>query len=122
MNEFIDKLIERLEEESNNAEAEMHILADSEYSLPCQFDRIDIEDCKSKTFCEAISIVNELAEEYKLSEMPTGSESFCEWKKGESSVFPIKTNCGNSMDVNYGYEFCPYCGKKIKVATYTEGE
>lgn len=65
MKEFINKLIERLEEESNNAEAEMHILADSEYSLPCQFDRIDIEDCKSKTFCEAIQIVNELAEEYK---------------------------------------------------------
>ena len=72
MKEFIDKLIERLEEESNNAETEMHILADSEYSLPCQFDRIDIEDCKSKTFCEAIQIVNQLAEEYKVSEMPTG--------------------------------------------------
>lgn len=64
MKEFIDKLIERLEGESNNAEAEMHILADREYSLPCQYDRIDIEECKSKTFCEAISIVNELAEEY----------------------------------------------------------
>lgn len=71
MKEFIDKLIERLEEESNNAEAEMHILADSEYSLPCQYDRIDIEECKSKTFCEAISIVNELAEEYNKRYEPT---------------------------------------------------
>jgi len=55
---------------------------------------------------KAIEIVNEVAEEH--------NNDFCEWKNGTSSVFPIKTNCGNSIDVNYGYEFCPYCGKKIK--------
>lgn len=96
MKEFIDKLINELEKLG-------------EYCLY-------MNNWQGQTaICDAIEIVNELAEEYNVSEMPTGSEGFCEWKKGESSVFPIKTDCGNSIDVNYGYEFCPYCGKKIKV-------
>ena len=43
------------------------------------------------------------------------SDDVCEWKDGAIGIFNIKTSCGNSIDVNYGYEFCPYCGKKIKV-------
>lgn len=42
-------------------------------------------------------------------------DDVCEWKDGAIGIFNIKTSCGNSIDVNYGYEFCPYCGKKIKV-------
>lgn len=42
-------------------------------------------------------------------------DDFCEWKTDSWGLFPIKTSCKNSLDVNYGYKFCPYCGKKIKV-------
>lgn len=89
MKEFVDKLISRFEEKEVQAYAKMD------------------GGVTYQAYRNAIEIVIELAEEY--------NNDFCEWKKGRSSVFPIKTNCGNSMDVNYGYEFCPYCGKKIKV-------
>lgn len=175
MKEFIDKLIERLEEAKVSANRrnafdsevsyscaiEIVIKLAEEYKEECDLDCDKLlfaysdllkkfqnaeesvicefsgniskeieeleEDCNEllSQFKEILYSVNspkKSAEEYKVSEMPTGSEDYCEWKKGESSVFPIKTNCGNSIDVNYGYEFCPYCGKKIKVAPYTEGE
>lgn len=109
MQKFIKKMIERLEERQNDIAGNLSL-------------NVYYSDGYDKGIEYAIEIVTELAEEYKVSEMPTGSEGFCEWKKGKSGVFPIKTDCGNSMDVNYGYEFCPYCGKKIKVAPYTEGE
>lgn len=115
MKEFIDKLIERLEEISVSRDNDGVING-------CNMGICEDDDCLKCMKKKMISIVNHLAEEFKVSEMPTGPEGFCEWKKGESSVFPIKTNCGNSIDVNYGYEFCPYCGKKIKDAPYTEGE
>ena len=58
MKEFIDKLIERLEElRKRNSEIEGQ---DSQ--------------SRSKAYANAISIINQLAEEYKVSEMPTGSE------------------------------------------------
>lgn len=56
MKEFIDKLIERLEElRKRNSEIEGQ---DSQ--------------SRSKAYANAISIINQLAEEYKVSEMPTG--------------------------------------------------
>ena len=45
-----------------------------------------------------------------------GVDDVCEWKDG-IGIFKIKTSCGNSIDVNYKYEFCPYCGKKIKIVS-----
>lgn len=53
MKEFIDKLIERLEKAKESAKRRNAF--DSEVSYSC-----------------AIEIVNQLAEEYKVSEMPTG--------------------------------------------------
>ena len=61
MKEFIDKLIERLEEESDYE--------------PIDYDYCDMSCSGEEHFIsthKAISIVNELAEEYKVSEMPTG--------------------------------------------------
>lgn len=58
MKEFIDKLIERLEEKA--------FIDYDEYYTDGGECLISISDVKE--------IVNQLAEEYKLSEMPTGSE------------------------------------------------
>jgi hypothetical protein len=52
MKEFIDKLIERLEEEKKY----------------CSYN----PQIRDEAINKSISIVNELAEEYKVSEMPTG--------------------------------------------------
>lgn len=90
MQEFIEKLIGRLKKEQSKG------IYDSD-------NVITVKDAYGKS----ISIANQLAEEY--------NNGFCEWHNGTSSIFKIKTKCGNSIDVNYGYEFCPYCGKKIKV-------
>ena len=96
MKEFIDKLIERLEEEKNEAVAS------------------NVRWAYSKT----ISIVNELAEEY--------NNDFCEWKPHHRFEGFVRAGCRpTSLKLEHAtveFEFCPYCGKKIKVAPYTEGE
>jgi hypothetical protein len=109
MKEFIDKLIERLEEAKVSANRRNAF--DSEVSYAC-----------------AIDIVNKLAEEYKVSEMPIGSEDYCEWVLIDYEANVYDTTCRNphilleGSPTDNSYEFCPYCGKKIKVAPYTEGE
>lgn len=42
-------------------------------------------------------------------------DDFCKWEIKSWGLFPIMTSCENSLDTNYNYKFCPYCGKKIKV-------
>ena len=60
---------------------------------------------------DAIKIVNQLAGEY--------NNDFCEWKKGTGYVFYLhKTSCGIEDTFDDSYKFCPYCGKKIKIAPY----
>lgn len=64
----------------------------------------------------------------KVSEMPTGSEDCCEWVLIDYEANVYDTTCRNphilleGSPTDNSYEFCPYCGKKIKVAPYTEGE
>ena len=123
MKEFIDKLIERLEEQKGSESDYCTALGKT---LVRHWNNC-VDVCKE--------IVNELAEEYKLfgnseqvkvSEMPTGSEDFCEWKYDgkmydrcphTETLFARIHNCDENI-----FKFCPYCGKKIKVAPYTEGE
>ena len=62
MKEFIDKLISRLEEERKK------VNRDNKNKFCPTTDLI----CKESAFIQAISIVNQLAEEYKVPEMPTG--------------------------------------------------
>ena len=92
MKEFIEKLIGRLEEKVVNR----------------TFD----ESIKTKNLAykEAIEIVNQLAGEYK--------NDFCEWKKvvidsTELIREPHRMYLFKESDDKW--EYCPYCGKKIKV-------
>ena len=88
MKQFIDKLIERLEEE---------IDLNPIY---------DYEKGHSRAICDAIEIVNQLAEEY--------NNDFCEWKWGIDSA---QVQCQGDR-ILFGsrrlFSYCPYCGKKIK--------
>lgn len=85
---------------------------------------------------EAIRRLSLLSEEFatdinvgtKVSEIPTGSEDYCEWRLIDYDANVYDTTCRNphilleGSPTDNSYEFCPYCGKKIKVAPYTEGE
>lgn len=118
MKEFIDKLIERLEELKKEA-----------------YEKWD-GGASFGAYAMSIEIVNQLAEEFapdinvgtKVSEMPTGSEDCCEWRLIDYDANVYDTTCRNphilleGSPTDNSYEFCPYCGKKIKVAPYTEGE
>ena len=102
MNEFIRKLIARLEKQKNKYQE----LADSS-----NFDgwhQEDIEYTSRMEMCEEIlEIVNELAMEY--------DNDFCEWKWGMDTAI---VQCKGDR-ILFGsrrlFSFCPYCGKKIKV-------
>jgi hypothetical protein len=91
MKEFVNKLIDRLEE--------LHIIHSNKYA---QWNgAID----------EVIDIVNELAEECK--------DDCCEWKFTKSVVdsgYFYSSGCNHKRFPDlHSFEFCPYCGKKIKV-------
>lgn len=95
-------LIERLEEEYNKwcdiYNKEMY----NEYP-----------DGRSDGIDSAIEIVNQLAEEY--------NNDFCEWKKvvidsTELIREPHRMYLFKESDDKW--EYCPYCGKKIKIAPY----
>ena len=92
MKEFVEELIKQLEEriQENNG-----------------WEDDEFFGGQSNAFEWTISVINKLSEEY--------DNDFCEWKTNSWGLFPIKTSCENSLDVNYNYEFCPYCGKKIKI-------
>lgn len=101
MKEFIDNLISRLEE--NTIQHKESITLFNE----CGVKFIAVGKVKE--------IVNELAEEY--------NKDCCEWKKAGTDSLFYKT-CKKVMpyNTNSDKKYCPYCGKKIKVAPYTEGE
>ena len=109
MNEFIEKLIDRLEE--NTIYDKQAIAFMNKYGRGMGFIS------KNK----AIDIVNQLAEEY--------NNDVCEWEKGSSGYvgYPAyysrccTTNSkGLEMQTHIisDWKFCPYCGKKIKVSPY----
>ena len=98
MKEFIEKLVSRLEEE-------IDIIKDEVYR---DYEERIIEECAIEN---VIDIVNELAEEY--------NNDFCEWKFTKSVVnggYFYSSGCNHKRFSDlHNFEFCPYCGKKIKV-------
>ena len=98
MDEFIKKLIERLEERQNDIAGNLSL--DVYYS-----------DGYDKGIEYAIAIVNQLEEEY--------NNDFCEWNYDGAmyercphteTLFARIHNCDEKI-----FKFCPYCGKRIKV-------
>ena len=100
MKEFIENLIGRLEEKANQT---WLVLAER------------------NGYERAIEIVNQLAEEY--------NNDFCEWRLCDEEANVYDTTCRNphilieGSPTDNNYEYCPYCGKKIKIAPYqSKGE
>lgn len=42
-------------------------------------------------------------------------DDVCEWRKFKDSNCLFETSCNNISVMYRGFNFCPYCGKKIKV-------
>lgn len=43
----------------------------------------------------------------------------CEWKQEKYLNFALSTcttSCGKRYDISEDFNFCPYCGKKIKIS------
>ena len=43
------------------------------------------------------------------------SEDVCECRLLNGHQFLHETSCGDVFDMQNGFKYCPYCGKKIKV-------
>lgn len=92
MQKAFDLIVERLEEESRNNN-----------------NPIDFRDGVNY----AIEIVKQVAEEY--------NQEVCEWRLCDEEANVYDTTCRNShillegSPIDNNYEYCPYCGKKIKV-------
>lgn len=114
MKEFIEKLIGRLEEISVE-----NTCSDCPYKAKCDEVQEHINDettdlCGATIKALSIEIVNQLAEEY--------NNDFCEWKKTDKSKYSPYHHAlkhGNiTLEFHDDFKFCPYCGKKIKIAPY----
>lgn len=106
MKEFIENLISRLEEEREKSF--------EKYRESFELYVEEFWRGRMGGFADAISIVNQLAEEY--------NNDFCEWKKTDkrkSSPYHHALKHGNiTLEFHDDFKFCPYCGKKIKIAPY----
>lgn len=97
MQEFVKKLKEKLEEQHERCINSYGIVGGN---LPA----VEVKRC--------MEIVDQLAEEY--------NNDFCEWKQEDEEGF---SNCRFDYqeiisDEVSGFVYCPYCGKKIKIAPY----
>ena len=43
------------------------------------------------------------------------SDDVCECRLLKCYKVLYKTSCGDVFDMQNGFKFCPYCGKKIKI-------
>ena len=97
MNEIFEKIIEKLKEEKMSYFLTIANTGDEklDYTYEQVGDALD----------KAIEIVKQGGV----------SDDVCEWRLLKGYNFLVKTSCGNVFDMENGFKFCPYCGKKIKV-------
>ena len=123
MKEFIEKLIAKMEEipTKNKCSECPHKQKCDEIEAMDKDEQVDL--CGATIKSLAIDAVKELAEEYINTSTDTSidtSSGYCEWKPIDEEKSIYKSVCkkqslydGNPTESMY--EFCPYCGKKIKV-------
>ena len=61
---------------------------------------------------EVADLVDDLIETVKKGGV---SDDVCECRLIKGYKFLHKTNCGDVFDIQNGFKYCPFCGKKIKV-------
>ena len=97
MNKVFEKIIEKLEEEKMSYF--LTIANTGDEKLDCAYEQVG--DALDK----AIEIVKQGGV----------SDDVCECRLLKGYNFLHKTSCGDVFEMENGFKFCPYCGKKIKV-------
>ena len=121
MNIF-DWLREQMQSNSNASEAEMYYMLDEDRGQCCLYSGIDLEEQKSKTWIDAISLVHEAEAKWEADccePIPLDKEKYSSFFN-ESFVFmgcsegdePRAFDRQAVLDMVY----CPYCGKPIKIS------
>ena len=67
-------------------------------------------ECKIINYC-----IDNFDKAIKIVKHDDISDNMCEWRKFKDSNCLFETSCGNISGMYRGFNFCPYCGKKIKV-------
>ena len=88
----IDKVVEELYEERTE------ILLSNDY------------ECEIINYC--IDNFDKVIEIIKQDDI---SDDMCEWRKFNGNSCLFETSCSNVSGMYRGFNFCPYCGKRIKV-------
>ena len=93
----IDKVVEELRQKKE----EVQRLRNTCVAL----SDLEVCDIENVTYKRAIEIVKHGGV----------SSDVCECRLLNGYKFLHETSCGNVFDMERGFKFCPYCGKKIKV-------
>lgn len=88
----IDKVVEELYEKRTE------ILLSNDY------------ECEIINYC-----IDNFDKAIKIVKQDDISDDMCEWRKFNGNSCLFETSCGNVSGMYRGFNFCPYCGKKIKV-------
>ena len=65
--------------------------------------------------CEIINYcIDNFDKAIKIVKQDDISDDMCEWRKFKDNGCLFETSCGNISGMYRGFNFCPYCGKKIK--------
>ena len=72
------------------------------------FGTSETEGIKMEIFIDKDNIILRKYEENK-------SNDVCEWKKCSNPSYPWRVGCEVDLISNKQGDYCPYCGKKIKV-------
>ena len=104
----VDKVVRELEERKEEREKQYKTasMEDGSYML-------------SKCFSEGARAYDNAIEIVKQGCV---SDDLCECRLFKGHKFLHKTSCGNVFDMQKGFKYCPYCGKKIKMEGYKNGE
>ena len=88
----IDKVVEELYEERTE------ILLSNDY------------ECEIINYC-----IDNFDKAIKIVKHGSDANDMCEWRKFNGNSCLFETSCHNVSGMYRGFNFCPYCGKKIKV-------
>ena len=93
----IDKVVEELEQKKEEVQRMRNTCV--------ALSDLEVCDIENVTYERAIEIVKQGGI----------SDDVCECRLLKGHQFLHKTSCGNVFDMENGFKYCPYCGKKIKV-------
>ena len=81
------------------------------YVTPCGNN--GYKDTKAVSIHKAVEIVKQGG--VSVANNVTSRDDVCECRLLKGYNFLHKTSCGDVFEMENGFKFCPYCGKKIKV-------